>query len=127
MAFQQEAPRQSSSHCSIESELRLWGGVSRPSRMANPIDAMSGLKQDYPRIFKLFRKYSIFPATQNKSERLFSMIGRMTRPQARRIKVESIESRAVVGAAIQKNGFIFDYRDDDQKSNETSSDDEDSF
>ena len=87
--FDESAPRQSSSHRSIESELRLWGGVSRPSRMANPIHAMSGLKQDYPRIFKLFRKYSIFPVTQNKSERLFSMIGRMTRPQARRIKVES--------------------------------------
>ena len=55
------------------------------------------------------------------------MIGRMTRPQAQKIKVKSIESRAVVGAAIQKNGFIFDFRDDHQKANESSSDDGDSF
>ena len=78
---------------------------------ANPIHAMEGLKRDYPRIYKLFRKYSIFPATQNKSERLFSMVGRNTGPQNRRIKVETIEKKVVVGSAIQKHGFIFNYND----------------
>ena len=51
--FDESAPRQSSSHRSIDSELRLWGGVSRPCRTANPIHAMAGLKHDYPRVFKL--------------------------------------------------------------------------
>ena len=33
----------------------------------------------------------------------------MTRPQCRNVKVETIERKAVVGATIQKNDFIFDY------------------
>ena len=123
--LEQTAPQLPSSHRSIESEARLWAGVSRPSRLANPIHVMNGLKNDFPRVFKIFRKYSIFPATQNKSERLFSMIGRMTRPQCRNVKVETIETKAVVGAAIQKHGFIFDYNKAKNCSpNESSSDDE---
>ena len=47
--------------------------------------------------------------------------------QSRSIIVESIESRAIVGAVIQKNGFIFNYEDDKKKLNESSSDDGDSF
>ena len=88
---------------------------------------MNGLKHDFPRVFKIFRKYSIFPATQNKSERLFSMIGRMTRPQGRNVKVETIERKAIVGAAIQKNGFIFDYTNAETCNPNESSSDDDSF
>ena len=47
--------------------------------------------------------------------------------QSRSIIVESIESRAIVGAVIQKNGFIFNYEDDKKKLNESSSGDGDSF
>ena len=81
--FDGTASSQMPGHVSIESEIHMWKGVSRPHRTANPIHAMEGLKRDYPRIYKLFRKYSIFPATQNKSERLFSMVGRNTGPQNR--------------------------------------------
>ena len=72
---------------------------------------------------KLFRKYSIFPATQNKDERLFSLIGRNTGALSRRIKIETIEKKVVVGSAIQKHGFIFDY----QKGHDSSSSDDESF
>ena len=63
--------------------------------------AMAELKQDYltPRVIKLFRKYNIFLASQNKSKHLFSLIVKVTRPQSRSIKVES---RVIVGAAIQR-------------------------
>ena len=39
------------------------------------------------------------------------MVGRNTGPQNRRIKVETIEKKVVVGSAIQKHGFIFNYND----------------
>ena len=42
-------------------------------------------------IFMLFRKFSIFPATQNKDERLFSMVGRTTGALSCFIYVKTIE------------------------------------
>ena len=63
------------------------------------------------------------PATQNKDERLFSLVGRNTGPLSRRIKIETIEKKVVVGSAIQKHGFIFDH----QKGHESSSSDDESF
>ena len=62
--FDETASTQAPGHVSIESEIRMWKGVSRPHRTANPIHAMEGLKRDYPRVYKLFQKYSIFPATK---------------------------------------------------------------
>ena len=82
--------------------------MNRVPRSANPIYAMEVVKWEYPRIFKLFRKYSIFSATQNKDERLLSMIGRNTSPQSQSLKVETIES-GVVGSAIQKHRRIFNF------------------
>ena len=99
-----EAPKTTS----IESEIQLWSGVSRIDRNANPIQAWEVLRKDFPRIYQLFRKYSIYPATQNKDERLFSMVGRNTGPQCRSIKVETIERKVVVGSAIQKRVFVRD-------------------
>ena len=58
----------------------------------------------------LFRKFSIFPATQNKDERLFSMVGRTTGALSRNIRVETIEKKVVVGSALQKHGFMFHYK-----------------
>ena len=57
----------------------------------------------------LFLKFSIFPATQNKDERLFSMVGRTTGALSRNIRVETIEKK-VVGSALQKHGFMFHYK-----------------
>ena len=68
-------------------------------------------------------QYSIFPATQNKDDRLFSLVGRNTGPLSRRIKIETIEKKVVVGSAIQKHGFIFDH----QKGHKSSSSDDESF
>ena len=115
---------QSDSSVSIESEINMWAGVSTASRKADPVPMMNGLKNDFPRIFCVFRKYSIVPATQNKCERLFSMVGRITGPLSRNIKVETIERKVVVGSAVQKHGFIFDF----EKGNDSSSSEEaDSF
>ena len=61
-------------------------------------------------IFMLFRKFSIFPATQNKDERLFSMVGRTTGAFSRNIRVETIEKKVVIGSALQKHGFMFHYK-----------------
>ena len=60
----------------------------------------------------LFRKFSIFPATQNKDERLFSMVGRNTGALSRNIRVETIEKKVAVGSALhlQKHGFMFNYK-----------------
>ena len=71
---------------------------------------MQTLKTEYPNICKLFQKFSIFPASQNKDDRLFSMVGRNTGALSRNITVETIEKKVVVGSAIQKHGFIFDYK-----------------
>ena len=68
-------------------------------------------------------KFYIFPASQNKDERLFSMVGRNTGALSRNIKVETIEKKVVVGSAIQKHGFIFDYK----KGHESSSSDDESL
>ena len=79
---------------------------------------------DFPWIFCVFRKFSIVPATQNKCERLFSLVGRITGPLSRNIKVETIERKVVVGSAVQKHGFIFNF----EKGNDSSSSEEaDSF
>ena len=53
------------------------------------------------------------------------MVGRNTGPQSWRIKVETIEKKVVVGSAIQKHGFIFNYNDAGK--NVQSSGDDDSF
>ena len=63
---------------------------------------MTGLKRDFPLITKVFRKYLIFPATQNADERLFSLVGKMTGLQSRRIKTTTIEKN-MGGIAIQKH------------------------
>ena len=87
--------------CSIDSEFAMWSGISAPSRSADPIHVMEGLNlSDFPRIYLLFRKFSIFPSTQNKDERLFSLIGRNTGSLGQRLKVETIEKKVVVGRAI---------------------------
>ena len=70
---------------------------------------MKSLKREYPLVYKLFRQYSMFSASQNKDERLFSLIGRNTGALSRQIKIETIEKKVVVGSAIQKHGFVFDY------------------
>ena len=44
-------------------------------------------------MYKIFRKYSIFPATQNKDERLFSMVGQNTGPHCCKIKAETIKKK----------------------------------
>ena len=72
--FDAAAATESTRTTSIESEIQLWSGISRIPRKANPIHAMDVLKKDFPRIHKLFRKYSIYPATQNKDERLLEEI-----------------------------------------------------
>ena len=84
---------------------------------------MKSLKREYPLVYKLFRQYSIFPASQNKDERLFSLIGRNTGALSLQIKIETIEKKVVVGSAIQKHGFVFDYR----KGHDSSSSDDKSF
>ena len=98
---------------------------SVPSRDSNPVHTMTGLKRDFPLVNKVFRKYLIFPATQNADERLFSLVGKMTRPQSRRIKTTTIEKKyIVVSSTIQTHGFIFNYLN----GNETNSSEEhDSF
>ena len=58
----------------------------------------------------LFLKFSIFPATQNKDERLFSMVGRTTGALSRFICVKTIEKKVVVGSVLQKHGFMFLYK-----------------
>ena len=70
------------------------------------------------------RERETFPATQNADERLFSLVGRVTGPQCRRIKTTTIEKKVVVGSAIQRHGFIFKYTDGDET---TSSEENDSF
>ena len=92
---------------SIDSEMQRWKGLSAPSRTSNPMLIMESLKNDYPYMYKIFQKYSIFPATQNKDERLFRMVGQNTGPHCRKIKAETIEKKVIVGSAIQKHGFIF--------------------
>ena len=59
---------------SIDSEIRRWSGVSPLSRSTIPLHAMEGLKREYPRIYALFRKYCVFPSTQNRDERIFSIV-----------------------------------------------------
>ena len=54
---------------------------------------MQKLKTEYPNICKLFWKFSIFPASQNKDEWLFSMVGRNTGALSWNIKVKTIEKR----------------------------------
>ena len=105
---------------SIDSEINMWSGLSCVSRQSNPIHAMVAHGKDCPRVYKLFRKYSVFPATQNCDERLFSMVNRNTGALSRNIKVETIERKVVVGSAIQRHGFIFHYKN----GNISSSDDE---
>ena len=105
---------------SIDSEIALWSGISPLSRQSNPIHAMDSLKKDYPHIDALFRKYSVFPATQNCDERLFSLVNRNTGALSRCIKIETLERRVVIGSAIRKHGFIFHYTN----GNASSSDDD---
>ena len=54
----------------------------------------------------LFLKFSIFPATQNKDERLFSMVGRTTGALSRFICV--LEKK--LSSKEQKHGFMFHYK-----------------
>ena len=57
-----------------------------------------------------------------------SMVARNTGPLSRSIKVETIERKVVVGSAVQKHGFIFDYtRASSLPDRDSSSDSADSF
>ena len=105
---------------SVEAEIWLWSGINPLSRHSNTICAVTSLKIDYPRIFKHVRKYSVFPATQNSDERLFSMVNRNAGALSQSIKIETVEQKVVVGSAIQRHGFVFHY-----KSGTVSSSDED--
>ena len=62
---------------------------------------------------------------KSKDEQLFSMLGQNTGPLSRRIKTEKIEKKVVIGSAIQKHGFAFNYNDCND--NCSSSDEADSF
>ena len=73
-------------------------------RHTNPIHAMEGLRHDHPRVYQLFRKHSIFPATQNKDKRLLSVVAQNTGPLRWNIKVETIAKKVVVGSAVQRHG-----------------------
>ena len=87
---------------SIEAEIRLWSAISPLSRQSNSIHAMTSLQIDYPRIYNLFRKHSVFL--------VFVKYG----------KPQTIEEKVVVGSAIQWHGFVFHY-----KNSTVSSSDED--
>ena len=50
------------------------------------------------------------------------MIGKNTGPLSRRIKVETIERKVVVGSAVQQHGFVF-YFNADPNDHSASSDD----
>ena len=108
----------------LDNEIRMWGRLSAPSRTANPVHVMNSLKREYPRIYRLFRKFSILPCSQNKDERLFSFVARNTGPLCRRIKSTTVERKVVVGSAIQKHGFRFHYSNGNDSS---SSEEADSF
>ena len=103
---------------SIDTEIDRWLKQEGADRTANPIELMEHLKKDFPRIYRLFRKFSIFPCSQNKDERLFSLVARNTGPRCRNIKVETIEKKVVVGSAIQKHGFRFNYQNGNASSSE---------
>ena len=81
-----------SSVTSLDVEIQRWGGLSPLSISTNPIPAMEALKKEYPRIYTLFRKYCVYPATQNRDERIFSMVAQNTNPLRRSIHVDSVMS-----------------------------------
>ena len=109
-AFDKAAKKSSNpEYNSIDSELHRWSQVAPLSRETNPLHAMDALKTDYPHIFEIFRKYCVFPSTQNRDERIFSMMARCTGPQCRSITVETLEKKILIGCAIRSNGFIFSY------------------
>ena len=98
---------------SIDAEIQRWSGLSSLSRTTDPVHAMDALKSDYPQI-------CVFPSTQNRDERIFSLVAQNTRPQCRRIKVDTIENKVLIGSDIQSHGFIINYKD----GNDSSSDEE---
>ena len=51
-------------------------------------------------------KFSIFPATQNKDERLFSMVGRTTGALSRNIRVETIEKKKLSSEVRYRNTVL---------------------
>ena len=118
--FDEQADKQSDTSLSLDAEIQKWSCLKPPARTCNAIHAMDTLKKDFSRIFRLFRKFAAFPATQNKDERLFSMIGRTTGSLCQSIKVETIEKKVVVGSAIQKHGFRFHYKDGHEISSDES-------
>ena len=91
----------------------LCSELSSLSRTTNPLHAMDALKSDYPQI-------CVFPSTQNRDERIFSLVAQNTRPQCWRIKVDTIENKVLIGSDIQSHGFIINYKD----GNNSSSDEE---
>ena len=54
---------------------------------------MKNLNTEFPQINKVFRKYCIFPSTQNRDEQIFSLVGLITRPHCRNISVDTIEKK----------------------------------
>ena len=53
---------------------------------------------DYPRIYVIFRKYCVFPSTQNRDERIFSLVSLNTQARSRRIQVDTIEKKDALEA-----------------------------
>ena len=104
----------------IDAEIQKWSCLKAPARTCHAIHAMDTLKKDFLCIFWLFRKFAAFPATQNKDERLFSIIGRTTGSLCQSIKVETIEKKLVVGSAIEKHGLRFYYKDGHENSSNES-------
>ena len=112
--FDASSKKVSPQRLSVESELQKWQEQSSVPRSHNPLEVMESLKADFPRIYAVYRKYCVIPSTQNRDERIFSMVARITTPQCRSITVESIENKILIGSAIRQNGFIFNYKDADE-------------
>ena len=70
---------------------------------------MEGLRAEYPHVYKVCRKYAVYPATQNRDERIFSMVARNTTALCRNITVDSIEKKVLIASAIRSNGFIYNH------------------
>ena len=67
----------------------------------------------------VWKKYVVFPATQNRDKRIFSMVARNITAQCKNITVVSIEKKVLIASAIRSNGFIFDYADNLDVSSES--------
>ena len=55
---------------SVENEIKAWDKITTRPRSCDPLKAMAELKQNFPHINLVFRKFSVFPATQSADESL---------------------------------------------------------